>query len=61
MTNDAVSRPRRFLIATAISHYPKAPQWDRPALAVARQEIVDLFTHKLGYWHVSDLGPGLLT
>src|SRR5271165_3682056 len=56
MTNDAVSRPRRFLIATAISHYPKAPQWDRPALAVARQEIVDLFTHKLGYWHVSDLG-----
>ena len=54
--NGTVSIPRRFLIATAISHYPKAPQWDRPGLAVARQQIVNLFTRKLGYRHVSGLG-----
>ncbi|MCL8010265.1 AAA family ATPase [Streptomyces sp. AS02] len=48
--------PRRFLIATAVSHYPHAPEWDRPGLAEARRRIVDLFTTKLGYEHVSDLG-----
>jgi WD40 repeat protein len=54
--NDIAPVPRRFLISTAISRYPKAPQWDRPALAAARQEIIDLFTGRLGYQHVSDLG-----
>ncbi|AZQ34409.1 hypothetical protein EJ357_13730 [Streptomyces cyaneochromogenes] len=48
--------PRRFLIATAVSHYPHAPEWDRPGLAEARRGIVDLFTTRLGYEHVSDLG-----
>ncbi|MGH3769584.1 MAG: caspase family protein, partial [Pseudonocardiaceae bacterium] len=47
---------RRFLIATAIAHYPRAPQWDRPGLVEARKEIIDLFTGPLGYQHVSDLG-----
>ncbi|MFH9005145.1 AAA family ATPase [Streptomyces afghaniensis] len=55
--------PRRFLIATAISHYPNAPaelEWDRPGLAEARRKVVELFTGELGYTHVSDLGlnPG---
>ncbi|GAB2841610.1 hypothetical protein GCM10027074_04990 [Streptomyces deserti] len=53
------SEPRRFLIATAISHYPHAPaelEWNRPGLAEARRRMVELFTGKLGYQHVSDLG-----
>ncbi|MFE9360981.1 caspase family protein [Streptomyces olivaceoviridis] len=52
------SAPRRYLIATAVSHYPKAQAfgWDRPRLAEARQRIIDLFTRQLGYQHVSDLG-----
>jgi hypothetical protein len=54
--NDTVPGPRRILIATAIGHYPKAPQWDRPTLAAAREKIVDLFTRKLGYQHIGDLG-----
>ncbi|MEV5896701.1 caspase family protein [Nonomuraea fuscirosea] len=51
--------PRRYLIATAISHYPKAPPelgWDRPGLAEAREKIITLFTGRLGYQHVSALG-----
>ncbi|MFE6621307.1 caspase family protein [Streptomyces sp. NPDC057740] len=48
--------PRRFLIATAVSHYPHAPQWDRPGLVEARRRMVELFTGTLGYEHVSDLG-----
>ncbi|WP_217210362.1 caspase family protein [Streptomyces sp. AC550_RSS872] len=48
--------PRRFLIATAVSHYPHAPEWDRPGLVEARRTLVELFTTKLGYKHVSDLG-----
>ncbi len=44
------------MIATAIAHYSRAPQWDRPALVEARNEIIDLFTGPLGYQHVSDLG-----
>jgi WD40 repeat protein len=47
---------RRFLIATAIAHYSRAPQWDRPGLLDARNAIIDLFTGLLGYQHVSDLG-----
>ncbi|MFH8520467.1 caspase family protein [Streptomyces gelaticus] len=52
------SVPRRYLIATAVSHYPKAQGlgWDRPRLAEARQQIIDLFTGQLGYQHASDLG-----
>ncbi|MFE7166002.1 caspase family protein [Streptomyces sp. NPDC057616] len=48
--------PRRFLIATAVSHYAHAPEWDRPGLVEARRKMVELFTAKLGYEHVSDLG-----
>lgn len=48
--------PRRFLIATAVSHYPHAPEWDRPGLVEARRKMVELFTTRLGYEHVSDLG-----
>ncbi|MCT9081541.1 caspase family protein [Streptomyces fulvoviolaceus] len=51
-----MSEPRRFLIATAVSHYPHAPEWDRPGLVEARRKMVELFTGKLGYEHVSDLG-----
>ncbi|MFJ4505241.1 caspase family protein [Streptomyces massasporeus] len=53
------TEPRRYLIATAISHYPNAPaelEWDRPGLVEARRAIVELFTQELGYTHVSDLG-----
>lgn len=51
-----MSEPRRFLIATAVSHYPHSPEWDRPGLVEARRKMVELFTGKLGYEHVSDLG-----
>ncbi len=53
------TEPRRFLIATAVSHYPNAPaelEWDRPGLVEARRKVVELFTRTLGYTHVSDLG-----
>ncbi|GAA3817368.1 caspase family protein [Streptomyces phyllanthi] len=52
----AAEGPRRFLIATAVSHYPNAPEWDRPGLVEARRRMVELFTDRLGYEHVSDLG-----
>ncbi|MFC9128435.1 AAA family ATPase [Streptomyces sp. NPDC057099] len=53
------TEPRRFLIATAVSHYPNAAaelEWDRPGLVEARRKMVELFTGTLGYTHVSDLG-----
>ena len=52
----SAAQGRRLLVATAVAHYPKAPQWDRPGLATARQQVIDLFTGVLGYAHVSDLG-----
>ena len=52
----SAARGRRLLVATAVAHYPKAPQWDRPGLADARQQVIDLFTGTLRYTHVSDLG-----
>jgi len=52
----SAAQGRRLLVATAVAHYPKAPQWDRPGLATARQQVIDLFTGALGYVHVSDLG-----
>ena len=52
----SAAQGRRLLVATAVAHYPKAPQWDRPGLAIARQQVIDLFTGVLGYAHVSDLG-----
>lgn len=48
--------PRRYLIATAASHYPKCAQWDRPGLVQAREQVIELFTKKLGYQHVTALG-----
>ncbi|MEU6065876.1 MULTISPECIES: caspase family protein [Streptomyces] len=59
MSDDGTRGPRRFLIATAVGHYPKAPpelEWDRPGLAEARRQVVDLFTRELAYRHVSELG-----
>ncbi|MFD8927458.1 caspase family protein [Streptomyces mirabilis] len=47
---------RRFLIATAVAHYAKAPRWDRAGLVHARERIIELFTGTLGYTHVDDLG-----
>jgi WD40 repeat protein len=47
---------RRFLIATAVAHHDRAPEWDRPSLIDARNQIIDLFTTTLGYQHISDLG-----
>ncbi|MDH6493507.1 caspase family protein [Streptomyces sp. SAI-127] len=48
--------PRRFLIATAISRYPKCPAWDRPGLVQAREAVIELFTGQLGYRHQTALG-----
>ncbi|MFI5681547.1 caspase family protein [Streptomyces cellulosae] len=58
----AESVPRRLLIATAITRYPKAPahlRWDRPGLAQAHERIVELFTGQLGYEHAPVLGLDL--
>ncbi|MCX4993458.1 WD40 repeat domain-containing protein [Streptomyces sp. NBC_00568] len=48
--------PRRYLIATAVSRYPKCADWDRPGLVRAREQVVELFTQQLGYRHESALG-----
>ncbi|MET9901697.1 caspase family protein [Streptomyces sp. NPDC006446] len=48
--------PRRCLIATAVSRYPKCPDWDRPGLVQAREQVIELFTQQLGYRHESALG-----
>ena len=56
MTGDGADAGRRFLIATAVTRYPKEPAWDRPELAQARAAVIDLFTGTFGYEHVSDLG-----
>jgi caspase domain-containing protein len=50
------TQPRRYLIATAIAHYPNAPHWDRPGLKEAREQVIALFTEELGYQHISTLG-----
>ena len=47
---------RRLLVATAVAHYAKHPAWNRPDLAEARQQVIDVFTGTLGYTHISDLG-----
>ncbi|WP_369364372.1 caspase family protein [Streptomyces sp. CG4] len=39
-----------------MAHYKEQPDWDRPGLVEARQNIIDLFTDRFGYQHVSDLG-----
>ncbi|MET9002064.1 WD40 repeat domain-containing protein [Amycolatopsis sp. NPDC004169] len=54
--NNEGNQPRRYLIATAVARYPKAPQWDRPGLIEAREQIIRLFTEDLGYQHISTLG-----
>lgn len=48
--------PRRFLIAAAVSRYPKRPAWDRPGLVEAREQVIDVFTRELGYRHHTALG-----
>jgi WD40 repeat protein len=52
----AEAEPRKFLIATATAHYKNARAWDRPGLVQARLDIIDLFCHRFGYQHVTDLG-----
>ncbi|MFI1420807.1 caspase family protein [Streptomyces sp. NPDC020731] len=47
--------PRRFLPATAVSSYPKCPEWNRPELSGARDRIIELFTGELGYRHETAL------
>ncbi len=47
---------RRYLIATAVAHYPKCADWDRPSLVEAREQIIALFTQELGYHHHTTLG-----
>ncbi|MET9770336.1 caspase family protein [Streptomyces sp. NPDC006415] len=47
---------RRYLIATAVAHYPKCAAWDRPSLVEAREQIIALFTQELGYHHHTTLG-----
>ncbi|GAA2768750.1 hypothetical protein GCM10010103_77930 [Streptomyces paradoxus] len=47
---------RRFLIASAVTRYPKAPWWDTPGLVEARDQVIRLFTREFGYEHVNDLG-----
>ncbi|GAA1852982.1 WD40 repeat domain-containing protein [Asanoa iriomotensis] len=47
---------RRYLIATAVTRFPHAPDLDRPELVESRNQVVDLFTGRLGYTHVADLG-----
>ncbi|MFD2686532.1 caspase family protein [Streptomyces phyllanthi] len=41
-----------------MTRYPAATHldWDRPGLVAARDDIVELFTGRLGYQHVTDLG-----
>ncbi|MYV41900.1 hypothetical protein GT030_24290, partial [Streptomyces sp. SID1328] len=48
--------PRRYLIAASVARYPKCADWDRPGLVEAREQIVELFTRKLGYRHHTALG-----
>ncbi|MFI5681911.1 caspase family protein [Streptomyces cellulosae] len=48
--------PRRYLIAASVARYPLCPDWDRPGLVEARDQIVELFTQKLGYRHHHVLG-----
>lgn len=54
--DDGLRGPRRLLIATAVAHLPRSPVGSRPGLVQARQKIIDLFTTRLGYTHISDLG-----
>ncbi|MFI1794461.1 caspase family protein [Streptomyces olivaceoviridis] len=56
MPHDDSGGPRRFLIATAVSRYPKCPQWDRPGLVQAREQVINLFAGQLGYRHQTALG-----
>ncbi|KAB1985693.1 caspase family protein [Streptomyces triticiradicis] len=48
--------PRRFLIATATAKYTRCPAWDRRDLVAAREQIIEVFTRRLGYRHVTGLG-----
>jgi hypothetical protein len=56
VAGDGAGGGRRFLIATAVTRYPKEPAWDRPELAGARTAVIGLFASTFGYQHVSDLG-----
>ncbi|MGW6961746.1 caspase family protein [Streptomyces chartreusis] len=39
-----------------MAHHQRSSEGDRPGLVEARQKIIELFTQRLGYTHVSDLG-----
>ncbi|MFD6295810.1 caspase family protein, partial [Streptomyces sp. NPDC060235] len=53
---EEAEEPRRYLIAATVARYPKNPAWDRPGLVEAREQIIELFTTKLGYRHYTALG-----
>ncbi|MFD5839293.1 NACHT domain-containing protein [Streptomyces collinus] len=50
---------RRFLLAAATPRYPRQPDWDRPELAGACEQVVRLFTQRFGYVLADDprMGP----
>ncbi|TLQ46169.1 caspase family protein [Streptomyces marianii] len=39
-----------------MAKYPKCPDWDRPGLVAARDKVIEVFTGRLGYRHVTGLG-----
>ncbi|MFJ3673899.1 hypothetical protein ACIPSE_46435, partial [Streptomyces sp. NPDC090106] len=39
-----------------MAKYTKCPDWDRPQLVEARDKVIEVFTGRLGYRHVSGLG-----
>ncbi|MEV1117183.1 hypothetical protein AB0I91_19095 [Actinosynnema sp. NPDC049800] len=47
---------RRLLVATAVTRHRHHHLWDRPTLTAARRDVIDLFTTRLGYRHLPDLG-----
>ncbi len=55
-SRSALGEGRRLMVATAVTRHAHHPAWDRPALVKARQDIVDLFTDRFGYLHLTGLG-----
>jgi WD40 repeat protein len=49
--------PRRFLLATGVSHYPGLHNRDLPTVEQDLKQVVELFTTTLGYQHVPAPGP----
>ncbi|MGW4369810.1 caspase family protein [Nocardia takedensis] len=56
ITETEDQRPRRFLIATAVTHHATCAGWDRPGLEGARTDIVSLLANRFGYTVVETPG-----